>query len=124
MSAYTFDSPASSCPICRRTSAVKLNTVVRGLLTCKYCQERLVITWSGHYVRDPFNRQLSAARMLRRESHPIARMLRDFGVAKHASLFAALSGIVFLSLILSFSGQITSQKGTPTPSTPITEVSE
>jgi hypothetical protein len=128
MSAHTFDSPIPSCPICRRTGAVKINTVVHGLLTCKHCQERLVVSWSGHYVRDPFSRhlnhQLSAARMLRRESHPIARMVRDFGIARHASMLAALSGLVFLSLILSFSGQATSQKGAPSPVNPTTELSE
>lgn len=128
MSAHTFDSPISSCPICRRTGAIKLNTVVHGLLTCKYCQERLVISWSGHYVRDPFSRQLnhqfSATRMLRRESHPIARIFRDFGIARHASLLAALGGLVFLSLILSFSGQATSQKGVPFNANPATELSE
>jgi hypothetical protein len=98
--------------------------VVRGLLTCKYCQQRLVISWSGHYVRDPFHKQFSAARMLRRESHPVARMLRDFGIAKHASLLAALSGLVFLSLVLSFAGQSTFQKTSPTLSNPTTEITE
>lgn len=108
MSADTFDSPVPSCPICHRNGAVKLNTVVRGLLTCQHCQERLVVSWSGHYVRDPFTlRHLTATRMLRRESHPIARILRDFGLNKSAPFIAIASGVVLLGILLPVLGGFT-----------------
>lgn len=96
MSAYTFDTPSHDCPICRRAGAAKPHKLITGLLTCQHCRERLVVTWSGHYVRDPFARkQLASGQQLRRESHPFARMRRDFKLTTHPLLLAVLGGAVF-----------------------------
>ncbi|MEB3828498.1 hypothetical protein LKK83_13505 [Phormidium sp. CCY1219] len=58
-----------------------------------------MISWSGHYVRDPFSlKQLSVARLLRRQSRPAARILRDVGLGKPPSLWAILAGILVASL--------------------------
>ncbi len=99
MNAHTFDSHSVTCPICQRSSRIKTGQLFSGLYTCPYCQERLVITWSGHYVRDPFNlRQMAVGRMLRRQSHPMARIIRDFGLAKHSPLLAVLAGAIVLGV--------------------------
>jgi hypothetical protein len=64
-----------------------------GLYICPYCQERLVISWSGHYVRDPFTlRHLEIGRTLRRQSRPLARILRDVGLTKPSSFLGILAG--------------------------------
>ena len=75
MSAHIFDTPSSHCPICQRAGA-RPHKLISGFLTCQQCRERLVVSWSGHYVRDPFTTQ-GAEEMLRRESRPIARIRRD-----------------------------------------------
>lgn len=70
-----------------------------GLYTCPYCQERLVISWSGHYVRDPFTlKQLAVGRMLRRQSRPLARVLRDVGLGKRSSLMGVLASAVVVGI--------------------------
>lgn len=68
-----------------------------GLYTCPSCQERLVVTWSGHYVRDPFNgKQVTIAHLLRRQSRPWARIVRDFGsLARPSTIIALGSAILF-----------------------------
>lgn len=68
-----------------------------GLFSCPYCQERLVISKSGHYVRDPFTlRQIAISSLIRRESRPLARILRDFGILKRPAAILALgSAIIF-----------------------------
>ncbi len=68
-----------------------------GLFTCPYCQERLVVSWSGHYVRDPHNcNQVMIAHLLRRQSRPWARIARDFGFFKRPSVIIAVgSAILF-----------------------------
>lgn len=72
-----------------------------GLYSCPYCQERLVISWSGHYVRDPFNlRNLAVGRMLRRQSRPFARILRDCRLTKPSSLIGVLAGVAISCLAL------------------------
>ena len=63
-----------------------------GLYTCPHCQARLVISLSGHYVRDPFSfRQTSVEQLLRRQSRPLARILRDVGLTKPSSIMALLA---------------------------------
>lgn len=80
MNTHTFGNHSVTCPICQRTGSLKPVKIGNGLFTCPSCQERLVVTWSGHYVRDPFNgKQVMLAHLLRRQSRPWARMLRDFG---------------------------------------------
>lgn len=97
MNTHTFGNHSVTCPICQRTGSLKLVKICNGLFTCPSCQERLVVTWSGHYVRDPFNgKQVMLAHLLRRQSRPWARILRDFGFVKRPSVLIALgSAILF-----------------------------
>ncbi|PSB20768.1 hypothetical protein C7B69_16175 [filamentous cyanobacterium Phorm 46] len=61
----------------------------------------MVISWSGHFVRDPFSlKQLTVGKMLRRESRPLARIQRDLGIGKHFSLLAILGSAVFLGFAI------------------------
>ena len=101
MNAHTFDSHSVTCPICNRTGTIQSGLMFGGLYTCPYCQERLVISWSGHYVRDPFTlKQLAVGRMLRRQSRPLARVLRDVGFTKRPSLIGVLASAVIVSVAL------------------------
>lgn len=101
MNAHTFDSPAPICPICRRAGVIKPHKLLRGLLTCQHCRERLVVSWSGHYVRDPFTlKNLLTEQQLRQQSHPLARIRRDFRLTGSPLLFVALSSVFFLGTIL------------------------
>lgn len=93
---FDFDGDFRTCPVCHRTLGIKLRARESGLYTCAYCQERLVVSNSGHYVRDPFTiRQLQTGQLLRRQSQPLARILRDFGVP-----FVILGSVVLLSVTL------------------------
>lgn len=99
MNAHIFDSHSVTCPVCNRTGNMNPGDMFGGLYTCPYCQARLVISWSGHYVRDPFTlKQLAVGRLLRRQSRPVARILRDVGIAKRPSLWAVLAGIMVAGL--------------------------
>jgi hypothetical protein len=70
-----------------------------GLFTCPSCQERLVVTWSGHYVRDPYNyRQVTISHLLRRQSRPFARILRDFGNARRPSVLVAVGSVILFGV--------------------------
>jgi len=101
MNAHTFSTPFPTCPICHRTDAIKPHKLLRGLLTCQYCRERLVVSWSGHYVRDPFTlKRLTSVQVLRRESHPLARLWRDFKLSSYPLLLAALGSAVLLGSAL------------------------
>jgi len=72
-----------------------------GLYTCPHCQARLVISLSGHYVRDPFTfRQAPVEQLLRRQSRPWARILRDVGLTKPVSLMALLVSAVVAGVTL------------------------
>lgn len=97
MNTHTFGNHSVTCPICQRTGSLKLVKIGNGLFTCPSCQERLVVTWSGHYVRDPFNgNQVMIAHLLRRQSRPWARILRDFGsLARPAAIVAIGSAVLF-----------------------------
>lgn len=114
MNAHTFDGNTINCPICHRNSSSKLGEIWGGLYTCPYCQARLVISWSGHYVRDPFSlnqmalgsfmglpaqdsksksiRFLAAPASLRRQSRPLARILRDVGLTRRPAMLLVLTG--------------------------------
>jgi hypothetical protein len=66
-----------------------------GLFTCPYCHSHLVISWSGHYVRDPFAlQQLDIGQMLRRQSRPLARLRRDL-TSQYLPIIAVISGAIF-----------------------------
>ncbi len=100
MHAYTFDGHGLKCPGCRRPiDDPSAEEFCCGLYICQSCRERFVISWSGHYVRDPFTlKQLAIGRVLRRQSRPLYRVLRDIGIAKHSSLIAVLGGALLLGL--------------------------
>lgn len=66
----------------------------------------MVISWSGHFVRDPFSlKQLTVGKMLRRESRPLARIQRDLGIGKHFPLVALLGSAVFLGFAIAATDQ-------------------
>jgi hypothetical protein len=72
-----------------------------GLFTCPNCHTHLVISNSGHYVRDPFAlQQLAMGRMLRRQSHPLARIGRDVCSTKRLSWVAIVGSILLLGTAL------------------------
>ena len=97
MNTHTFGNHSVTCPICQRSGSLKPIKMCNGLFTCPYCQERLVVSWSGHYVRDPHNcNQVMIAHLLRRQSRPWARIARDFGFFKRPSVIIAVgSAILF-----------------------------
>jgi hypothetical protein len=72
-----------------------------GLYSCPYCQERLVVCQSGHYVRDPFtyNKQVTLSSSLRRQSRPLARILRDFVILKSPVIALVVGGAILLGVI-------------------------
>ncbi|MGI0487607.1 hypothetical protein ACN4EK_19365 [Pantanalinema rosaneae CENA516] len=108
MDAHTFDPPSFTCPICNHTQTVKPHKLFTGLLTCQHCRERLVVSWSGHYVRDPFTlKQFATRRRLRLESHPLARIRRDLWVAGQPVLLAVLGSAAFLGVLLLFQRGLT-----------------
>ncbi|MGA9378456.1 MAG: hypothetical protein WBV73_06765 [Phormidium sp.] len=98
MNAHTFDGHSVTCPICYRSQVRKLSNAGGGLYMCPYCHERFVISQSGHYVRDPLSipRHRTDGQMLRRQSRPLARMRRDFRIAKPISLIAIICSAIFL----------------------------
>ncbi|KOR36247.1 MULTISPECIES: hypothetical protein [Planktothricoides] len=101
MNAHTFDSHSVVCPICHRTGPIHPGQMLGGLYTCPHCQARLVISLSGHYVRDPFTfRQAPVEQLLRRQSRPWARILRDVGLTKPVSLMALLVSAVVAGVTL------------------------
>ena len=101
MNTHTFGNHSVTCPICQRTGNLKLVKIYNGLFTCPSCQERLVVTWSGHYVRDPFNgKQITLTHLLRRQSRPWARILRDFGFVKRPSVIIAVGSAILFGISL------------------------
>lgn len=120
MNAHIFDSHSVSCPICKRTSTLPSTPVLGGFYSCPYCQERLVISASGHYVRDPFNfRRLAVGRTLRQQSRPLARVWRDVRLSKRPSLVAVVAGVVAASVtFVTLSGWI------PFPDNPFQKILE
>ncbi|MBC6431501.1 hypothetical protein FM036_12080 [Nostoc sp. HG1] len=100
MNIHTFDNHYVTCPICQRNATPKPVKTRMGLFCCPYCQERLVVCQSGHYVRDPFTwRQLMVASSLRRQSRPLARIIRDFVLLKRPMVALAVGSAIFFSAI-------------------------
>ena len=83
------------CPICNRSSIAQPIEMFNGLFTCPYCHSHLVISWSGHYVRDPLViQQLDIGQMLRRQSRPLARLRRDL-TRQYLPIVAVISSVIF-----------------------------
>jgi len=97
MNAHTFDTDSPVCPLCHRPGVIKPHKLLKGLLTCQNCRERLVVSWSGHYVRDPFTlNHLATGQMLRRESRPLARIQRDFRLIIPSIVWTVLGSAIFM----------------------------
>lgn len=121
MNSHTFDRHHPSCPICHRVPgnrySHKRGDVVRplgikrsgldsGLYICCYCQERLVVSQNGHYVRDPFALVgVKSGRLLRRQSRPSRRMMRDLAVCP---TFYVVASVVLLSFALAATSRVPS----------------
>ncbi|WP_066375423.1 MULTISPECIES: hypothetical protein [unclassified Anabaena] len=100
MNTHTFDNHYVNCPVCQRHTKVKLIKSYIGLFTCPYCQERLVVCQSGHYVRDPFTlNQMVICSALRRQSSPLARIIRDFILCKRPLVAFAVGSAIIVSMI-------------------------
>ncbi|MFM2063609.1 MAG: hypothetical protein RLZZ507_3280 [Cyanobacteriota bacterium] len=100
MNIHTFDNNYVTCPICQRNNRTKPVKTYIGLFTCPYCQEKLVVCKSGHYVRDPFTwKQIVISSALRRQSRPLARMVRDLLLLKRPFLALAMGCAVLLTTI-------------------------
>ncbi|MBD2505202.1 hypothetical protein [Anabaena azotica] len=100
MNTHTFDNHYVTCPICQRYGRGKQIKSYIGLYSCPYCQERLVVCQSGHYVRDPFTlNQIMICSALRRQSSPISRIIRDFILFKRPLLAFVVGSAVFLGMI-------------------------
>ena len=83
------------CPICNRSSIAQPIEMFNGLFTCPYCHSHLVISWSGHYVRDPLTiQQLDIGQMLRRQSRPLSRLRRDL-THQYLPIVAVISSAIF-----------------------------
>lgn len=50
------------------------------------------------------------SKMLRRQSRPLARMMRDTGISKHSPLIALVSGLVAIGFTLSLVDSVSAQK--------------
>ncbi|AFY35860.1 hypothetical protein [Calothrix sp. PCC 7507] len=117
MNTHTFDNHYVTCPICQRNATPKPVKTCIGLFTCPYCQERLVVCRNGHYVRDPFTlKQIMISSALRRQSRPLARIIRDFVLLKRPVVALAVGGAIFLSII-ALTQQSTSYEHLAVPST-------
>lgn len=100
MNTHTFDNHYVTCPICQKNTAAKALKTCTGLYSCPYCQERLVVCSSGNYVRDPFPlKQITLSSVLRRQSRPLARILRDFVFFKHPLIAFILGSAIFFGII-------------------------
>jgi hypothetical protein len=96
MNIHTFDNHYVTCPICQRNNRSKPVKTYIGLFSCPYCQEKLVVCKSGHYVRDPFTwKKMMMSSSLRRQSRPLARIIRDLFLLKRP-LFALVFGFAIL----------------------------
>ena len=95
MSAPTSKSNYVICPICSHSSIGQPVEMFNGLFTCPYCHSHLVISWSGHYVKDPLAiQQLDIGQMLRRQSRPLARLRRDLA-RQYLPIFVVIGGAIF-----------------------------
>ena len=107
MNADTFNTHSVTCPICHHTSILPSIGMLGGLFTCPHCHTNFVLSHSGHYVRDPFClQQCAVAQMLRRQSHPLARILRDLILTKGLPLLAIISSLLFLGISLTINEKL------------------
>jgi hypothetical protein len=75
-------------------------------LTCSHCRSQLVVGLHGQFVRDPFVRRgAPSGRQLRRQSSPLARLLRDVQPPLAVILGSALLLGSATSLLRTLQGQ-------------------
>ena len=115
MNIHTFDNDYVACPICQRNATQRLAETHTGLFRCPYCQQRLVVCSSGHYVRDPFMlKQIMLCSALRRQSSPLARIIRDFILIKRPVLSLVVSLAIVLGMITMTQKNTTYEQPFPT----------
>jgi len=118
MGTPAFDTQAIVCPQCAQPSRLLPDEPFNGLYTCPNCKTRLVVCWSGHFVRDPVtSRRHTFAVNLRRQSQPLARAMRDIGVVPIIGLMGAiaLGGLVLANGF----GQLPDRPARQRPSRPV-----
>jgi hypothetical protein len=95
-----------TCPICQNNGKPQLIKSGSGLFTCPYCQERLVVSQSGHYVRDPFVwKQIVFCERSRshHQSKASSKTFRDSPLLKRPLVSLVL--IVFMLMGMTFATQ-------------------
>lgn len=101
MNTHTFDNHYVTCPLCHRNANPEKVKTCIGLFSCPYCQERFVVSASGHYVRDPFAfKQMVLATTLRRQSHPVSRIIRDFIFVKRPLVAFVVGSLVMATTFI------------------------
>lgn len=64
-------------------------------------------------MRDPFClKRWAVGRMLRRQSHPLARIGRDFSLTKRLPFAVVISSLLFVSVALAATNRLVSQQST------------
>ncbi|MGI0490639.1 hypothetical protein ACN4EG_02405 [Alkalinema pantanalense CENA528] len=106
MSAEFFDRSYSHCPVCQGSTLVCEGLAIGGLKVCPHCGARLVVSGSGHYVRDPFRWQLPSVKILRHQSHPLSRLVRDSGLKTPSSAMALIASLFLLGITTAYSGNL------------------
>lgn len=105
MSAEFSDRSCASCPICKNATVAVEGTALEGLLVCPSCGSRLVVSGSGHFVRDPFRWNARvASKLLRHQSHPLARLMRDSGFTPQSSVLVVFVSLLLLGITAAYSG--------------------
>lgn len=100
MNIHTFDNDYVACPICQKNAKQRVAESHIGLFSCPYCHQKLVVCPSGHYVRDPYMlKQIMLCSSLRRQSSPLARIIRDFILIKRPILNLAVGVILVFSMM-------------------------
>ncbi|BAZ67122.1 MAG: hypothetical protein KME28_04465 [Pelatocladus maniniholoensis HA4357-MV3] len=113
MNTHTFDNHYLTCPICQNSTPTAVSSYV-GLFTCPYCHQKLVVCKSGHYVRDPFTlRQIMISSALRRQSRPLARIIRDFFVFKNPLLAVVVGSAIVFGMIAIYQQNRNSDTSSP-----------
>ena len=125
MNTHTFDNHYVTCPICQKNPTAKTLKTCTGLYNCPYCQERLVVCRSGNFVRDPFPlKQITLSSVLRRQSRPFARILRDFVFFKHPLIAFILGSAIFFGILTVTQSNTTENKTQWLPNTEKTSDTE
>ena len=92
MGTSAFDTHAIVCPHCAQPSRIHSEEPFNGLYTCPNCKTRLVVSWSGHFVRDPATTQRRAFRLaLGRRHQALTHTIQELGVIPIVGLLSAIA---------------------------------